>query len=310
METGRTDQHHTSDSPSPQDTTPQPNQTTPNPAKTTPPATPPHPDAPTSPGPAKKTPTDSPRPAPAQSPSAPAPPGPAKKSWPKVVPHQASPTTAQPPAGSHHTRPLRVPARPGVRRPEEAPAPPRHNQHRQHRQHRQQSEEPAAPDPAELLTADPEALRAVRRGRATGFATGVLHTLGFTLLTVYEYFRTAAGSLSDAQRAAGGPDSLREIAGMQADLARESWYGAFGDLARLVTFDQPRAALWSAVFVAVLVRLNRSGPPRVQLGLSVVSAGYCALLAVLWFPFLYAVGSVAFLALAGAGALLWAATRR
>ncbi|MFI0980025.1 hypothetical protein ACH4SP_23845 [Streptomyces sp. NPDC021093] len=127
---------------------------------------------------------------------------------------------------------------------------------------------------------------------------------------MYEYFRATASTLSGAQRATGGPEELREIAGMQADLAHESWYGAVGDIARTVTFDQPRAALWSAVFLALLVRLNRSGPPRVQLGLSVLSAGYCALLAVLWFPFLYALGGATFIALAATGVLLWAATRR
>ncbi|MGW7415633.1 hypothetical protein [Streptomyces sp. NPDC054863] len=127
---------------------------------------------------------------------------------------------------------------------------------------------------------------------------------------MYEYFRATASTLSSAQRATGGPEELREIAGMQADLAHESWYGTVSDLARTVTFDQPRAALWSAVFLAVLVRLNRSGPPRVQLGLSVLAAGYCALFALVWFPFLYALGGAALIALAVTGALLWAATRR
>ncbi|MFF0744509.1 hypothetical protein ACFYVL_29320 [Streptomyces sp. NPDC004111] len=180
---------------------------------------------------------------------------------------------------------------------------PQFNQHRQY----SDGDEPPAPDPAAL---DEDALDAARRRRATGFTTGVLHALGFTLLAVYEYFRATVSNLSPAQLAAGGSTELREIARTQADLMKQDWYQAVTELARILTFDQPRAFLWAAVLIAIVVRFNRSGPALLQIGLSVVAAGYCLLLAVVWFPFLYGLGGASFAALAASGALLWAATRR
>ncbi|MCX5204804.1 hypothetical protein OG897_25530 [Streptomyces sp. NBC_00237] len=262
-------------------------------------------------------------------------------SWPQAVPHQQSPAIPQPPTPPVRPVPAARPAqtarptpRPAARptprpatasRPtpapaaSPAPAPPRARAHTpypgtptppHHSQHRQQPDDALVPEPAAPKPLTPDDRRALHRSRATGFTTGVLHALGFTLLAVYEYYRTTVNNLNDLQRAAGGSDELREIASMQADLVRESWYGIVSDVARTVTFDQPRAALWTAVFIAVLVRLNGSGPPRIQLGLSVLACGYCALLALLWFPFLYTLGSATVVALAATGVLLWAATRR
>ncbi|MFI5808151.1 hypothetical protein [Streptomyces sp. NPDC051561] len=179
----------------------------------------------------------------------------------------------------------------------------------QFHQHRQ-SPGDDSPDPARHPDLTGAALQEARRRRATGFTTGALHALGFTLLAVYEYFRTMAGSLSPAQIATGGPAELRHIASLQADLMRQNWYEAISELARILTFDQPRAVLWAAVLIAIVVRFNRSGPALVQIGLSGLAAGYCALLSVVWFPFLHGLGAPSAVVFALSGALLWATTRR
>ncbi len=265
---------------------------------------------------------------------------PSRRSWPQAVPHQQSPATPQPPPPTARPVPAARPAPAGrstpvpasrpapaprratasasPRTPGPSPAPSRARAHTpypgvstatgHYSQHRRQPDD--APEPIPAASGAPVDRSAPYRARATGFATGVLHALGFTLLTVYEYFRTSVQALTEVQRAAGGSAGLREIADLQAELVQQSWYGVLSDVVGTLTFGQPRAALWTAVFLAVLVRLNQHGPARVQLGLSVLAAGYCALIALLWFPFLYALGSITFVALAATGAVLWAATRR
>ncbi|GHH41305.1 hypothetical protein [Streptomyces candidus] len=198
----------------------------------------------------------------------------------------------RPPTGAHTGDPQHQPPHPA----------PRYHQHRQY------PDELPAPGPSHAAT--PADAHAALRRRATGPTTGLLHSVGFTLLAVVEYFRSLVNNLSPVQRAAGGSAELRDIAALQGDLLHQDWYQAVGDLARIATFDQPRAALWAAVFLALVVRLNRSGPARLQIVLSVLAAGYCGLLALVWFPFLYGLGGASVAALAATGALLWAATRR
>lgn len=288
------------------------------PSPTTSPEAPKPPSAPSDDTPSGGTPSGhspSPPAGPSPKPVTPKQPAPAspdrpRSPWPSLpaAPHnQPTAPTQDPPttslrtgAPSPHTPNGPAPAR--ARADSGAHPAARYHQHRQY-----QGGEPPAPTQADL---DDASLQAARRRRATGFTTGVLHALGFTLLAVYEYFRAVVSNLSPAQLTAGGSTELREIARTQADLMKQNWYEAISELARILTFDQPRAFLWAAVLIAIVVRFNRSGPALLQIGLSVLAAGYCLLLSLVWFPFLYGLGAATFAAMAVSGALLWATTRR
>ncbi|NLU66635.1 hypothetical protein [Streptomyces sp. HNM0574] len=132
-------------------------------------------------------------------------------------------------------------------------------------------------------TPEPEVPPAARR-RAIGWATGVPHALGAALLVASEAVRGDLGDL-------GGPPPARppsyaeDFARLHDTLAEHLWFRAAEWLRDGGWWDEPRLLLWAAVFAALVVRLNRDGPPRVQLALSVAAAVYCVPAAAAGIPY-------------------------
>jgi hypothetical protein len=102
----------------------------------------------------------------------------------------------------------------------------------------------------------------------------VAHALGFAVLLLAEYWRQL---LDDVRPGAQPPSGLRSVLEAAASLSDDDWHRAAVDLFETVSFGQERAALWAAVFFALVVRWNKHGPAEAQLALSYVSAAYCAL---------------------------------
>ncbi|MFF8811635.1 hypothetical protein [Streptomyces pactum] len=121
------------------------------------------------------------------------------------------------------------------------------------------------------------------RKDAIGIGPGVCHSLGLTALVLSEIVRH---DLKDVGKPGGGqaPGYLRDLLKSWSSLAEEGWYRTAAELFDDVSLGQPRAALWAAVFMALVVRLNRNGPHEVQRVISVVAACYCLLGAVSGLP--------------------------
>lgn len=149
--------------------------------------------------------------------------------------------------------------------------------------------------------------------RATvGWATGIAHALGFAVLLVTELFRDdLAGVNAVTAPGARLPEYAQGFGELREALLGEAWYTYAVDLWEHLTFGEPRAALWAAVCAALVVRLNREGPPRTQCGLSVVSAAYSLVACVAGVPYLALAGwfALPFVLLAG-GIAVTTATRR
>ena len=134
------------------------------------------------------------------------------------------------------------------------------------------------------------------RRRAVGWSTGVPHALGVALLAVTELVRADIGEpgASPADIAPGGtepvPAYAENYAPVTESLSGHSWYRSAETLRDILSLGDPRVLLWAAVFAAVVVRLNRYGPPRVQWCLSVASAVYCVPAAVAGAPYLLLAG--------------------
>ncbi|MFJ9939783.1 hypothetical protein [Streptomyces erythrochromogenes] len=89
-----------------------------------------------------------------------------------------------------------------------------------------------------------------------------------------------------------------------------TWFNFAGDVAFALTFGEALPFLWVAVAIAVLVRVNRAGPAKLQLALSAVSAFYCALICILWLAVLLQAGWWLLLVMGAAGAFVRLVTRR
>lgn len=152
------------------------------------------------------------------------------------------------------------------------------------------------------------------RRQAVGWSTGVPHALGVALLTVTELVRADIGEpgASLADIAPGGTESVpayaENYAPLLKSLSEHAWYRFAETLRGLLSFGEPRVLLWAAVFAAVVVRLNRYGPPRVQWCLSVAAAGYCVPAAVAGVPYLALAGGWALPFLLTLGAVVIAAS--
>lgn len=146
----------------------------------------------------------------------------------------------------------------------------------------------------------PGTRRAAARRWATGWTTGAPHSVGVALLVVTELVRAdvgAMGTTGKGGQVSGGtgaaPEYVRGFAQLHESLSGHGWY-RFAELLRdhLIPGD-PRVLLWASVFAALVVRLNRYGPQRVQLVLSTGAAAYCVLAAVAGIPYLALAGGYA-----------------
>ncbi|MDX3226050.1 hypothetical protein [Streptomyces sp. ME19-01-6] len=147
--------------------------------------------------------------------------------------------------------------------------------------------------------------RSEARKKAVGAGPGVCHALGLMMLVISEWVRA---DLKDATSLASHT-YLKDMIKFAAELAETDWYKPAVDLYDNVSFGQPRAALWAAVVMALVVRLNRHGPEEAQQVLSWVTAGYCLLATVALMPYLAAPGVGIILLLALSGGLVNVATR-
>ncbi|MEU4891106.1 hypothetical protein AB0B12_04065 [Streptomyces sp. NPDC044780] len=148
--------------------------------------------------------------------------------------------------------------------------------------------------------------RSEARRKAVAVGPGVCHALGLMMLVISEWVRA---DLKDATSLASR-GYLKDMIEFTGSLADTDWYKPVVDLYDKVSFGEPRAALWAAVFIALVVRLNRYGPEEAQWALSWVAAAYCALATLALLPYLAAPGAGgALLLLALSGGLVHMATR-
>lgn len=148
--------------------------------------------------------------------------------------------------------------------------------------------------------------RSETRKKTVGAGPGFCHTLGLLVLALSEWVRA---DLKDATSYASH-SYLKNMIEFAAELADTDWYKPAVDLYDKVSFGQPRAALWAAVFMALVVRLNRHGPEEAQQALSWVTAAYCLLATVALMPYLAAPGGGGFvLLLAVSAGVVSVATR-
>ncbi|GAA1676154.1 hypothetical protein [Streptomyces yatensis] len=147
--------------------------------------------------------------------------------------------------------------------------------------------------------------RSEARRRAVAVGPGVCHALGLTMLVITEWVRA---DLKDAtsMTSHGYLKGMIEFAGSLADT---DWYQPAVELYDKVSFGEPRAALWAAVIMALVVRLNRYGPHEAQEVLSWVAAAYCLLGTLALLPYLAAPGAGVILVLALCGGVVNLATR-
>ncbi|MGW0661711.1 hypothetical protein [Streptodolium elevatio] len=118
-----------------------------------------------------------------------------------------------------------------------------------------------------------------RKPRLGPWDTGakVLHALGLATLLVSEYLRFY---MDDVRAGRPVPNTVESALESAVAAARDgSFHRTFWDIQEDVSFGQERAALWAAVFFAVVVRRNNHGPTDLQTAISVVTAAYCAIAA-------------------------------
>ncbi|MEU0812255.1 hypothetical protein [Streptomyces sp. NPDC005970] len=128
--------------------------------------------------------------------------------------------------------------------------------------------------------------RSEARKKTVGAGPGFCHALGLMVLVISEWVRA---DLKDATSLASN-SYLKDMIRFAAELSEADWYKPAVDLYDKLSFGQPRAALWAAVFMALAVRLNRHGPEEAQQVLSWVTAAYCLLATVALLPYLAAPG--------------------
>jgi hypothetical protein len=156
------------------------------------------------------------------------------------------------------------------------------------------------------------------RKKALGGVNGLLQTFGAVTLVLMEFTRNwlqdVAEALKDetparAAAAMQGNADFRDFMRSSADWGDDGLGKLAADLLHAISLDQSRAALWTAVFIAVVVRLNLYGPPGVQAVLSGVASVYCLLATVAGLPLYGAGGGDTFGAIAFCAVMLWACTR-
>ncbi|WFB10597.1 hypothetical protein LRS74_28860 [Streptomyces sp. LX-29] len=146
------------------------------------------------------------------------------------------------------------------------------------------------------------------RKATVGTGSGFCHALGMAILMVAEWVRADLDGASAASLASRS--YLKDMADRARSLAETGWHRDVSELFEAISFDQPRAALWAAVFMALVVRLNRNGPHQAQRVISLAAAVYCVVGAVALLPYTAAPGEFAFLLLvAFCGGIVRAATR-
>ncbi|MEU2683520.1 hypothetical protein ABZ654_06510 [Streptomyces hygroscopicus] len=147
--------------------------------------------------------------------------------------------------------------------------------------------------------------RSEARRQAVAMGPGVCHALGLMMLVLTEWVRA---DLKDATAFASHA-YLKDMIEFAASLADTDWYKPAVDLYDTVSFGEPRAALWAAVFMALVVRLNAYGPEEPQRLLSWVAAAYCLLATLALLPYLAVPGAGALVLLALSGGVVNVATR-
>ncbi|WP_147450750.1 hypothetical protein [Streptomyces hoynatensis] len=145
------------------------------------------------------------------------------------------------------------------------------------------------------------------RQRTVAPGPGLLHALGLTALLVSEWARRHARSAGESELALD--PYLREVARTSADLADAGFYRFVADLFDTLCLGQPRLGLWAAVYVAIVVRLNRRGPHRLQNVLSRLAATYCLLGYLTLLPVLIPLDAGFFLLPGICAAAVWLVTR-
>ncbi|MFE5490427.1 hypothetical protein ACFQ7Z_10810 [Streptomyces virginiae] len=164
---------------------------------------------------------------------------------------------------------------------------------------------PAMPPSADSLAPQPLAVPAARpeahglRRAAVGLTTGIAHTVGLTFV----FLQIRLNSMGPGRAA-------KDAADIHLRLAEQGWFNSVGDLAFILTFGEPWPFLWVSVLIAVLVRLNRGGPAKLQLALSVATAFYCLLVCIAWAAVLLQPGWWLLIAMGAAGAFVRLVTRR
>ncbi|MFR9725828.1 hypothetical protein ACL02R_21040 [Streptomyces sp. MS19] len=159
----------------------------------------------------------------------------------------------------------------------------------------------------QALDTPPAETRPSLRQRAVGPWSGLLHSLGLAALVVTEWLHhhlrtTDPGSLAI-------DPYVRDVATATEDLREYGAYRWATDLFEAASLGEGRAGLWTAVYVALLVRLNRKGPARAQHTLSMLAGAYCLLGFLASLPLLVPLGAGAVFLPGLCGALVWAVTR-
>ncbi|MFD4833219.1 hypothetical protein ACFWPV_25680 [Streptomyces uncialis] len=123
--------------------------------------------------------------------------------------------------------------------------------------------------------------------------------MGLTAMLLVERLENAASE-----------QEIDDVVDRHLRLGEHAWKDFVSDLALTLTFGELWPFLWISVLIAVLVRLNPAGPPRLQLALSAATASYCALISVTWLAYLLQLGWWFLLAVGAAGAFIRLVTRR
>ncbi|MGW8378783.1 hypothetical protein [Streptomyces sp. ODS28] len=148
------------------------------------------------------------------------------------------------------------------------------------------------------------------RAWTVGWPTGAAHSLGVALLAVTELVRWDVGPYGLRRPDGEVPLYAAEFGRIADTLGGQPWYRLATRLWEAMTFGEPRAVLWAAVCAALVVRLNREGPPLVQCVLSVLSALYCIPAALAGLPYLALAGWYALPFVLTFGAVVTAAATR
>ncbi|MFD7552167.1 hypothetical protein [Streptomyces sp. NPDC059816] len=107
-------------------------------------------------------------------------------------------------------------------------------------------------------------------------------------------------------------DSDKEMEGIvdvHLRLGEHRWMDFVSDLTTTLTFGHHWPFLWVSVLIAILIRLNPAGPPKLQLALSAAAASYCVLISIAGLAYLLHLEWWILLAVGAAGAFIRLVTR-
>ena len=150
------------------------------------------------------------------------------------------------------------------------------------------------------------------RAWTVGWIAGIAQAAGVALLLITEFVRRDVAGLGDRVRPGTElPHYAVDFPHLQATLGDQWWFRLLGEARDAMSFGEPRAALWAAVCAALVVRLNKDGPPHTQCFLSVAGALYCAVAALSAIPYLALPGfALPFVLVLGAVAVVGATPGR